>query len=402
MSSKIFLPKNLGQGTPVKEIPNEKYYEPGHHASYFPVGLFFIRKYNCFPCIINVNKTYSEGLINFLRENAELLHDIATVKNTPQPTTERVSFSSEAAFMDSVFGDDNDDTELDYKGAFLYKDCVITFHRAPSKKTKTQGPPLFSFSIYYRPNTTPPLQDFDSFLIEEDIKNVIHTIFRDEHGGIIFEPFEVTVPDSYSIDELYIPEFREVHENIVENLKKNESGLFLFHGEPGTGKTTYIKHLSSQVRRDMIYVPVAFIDSIVDPSFLPSLLRKRHCVLVIEDAEKALLARDPGDASSFVSTILNITDGIMGNVFNIAIIATYNSPRQDIDKALLRKGRLKGEFKFDKLPVQQCQNILDKNNIKYTATEPMTLAEIFNVEAPDVLFSQELKTEKRMGFGFSQ
>jgi len=148
----------------------------------------------------------------------------------------------------------------------------------------------------------------------------------------------------------------------------------------------------------MIYVPVAFIDSLVDPSFLPALLKKRHSILVIEDAEKALLAREPGDSSSLVSAILNITDGIMGNVFSISVIATYNSRRQDIDKALLRKGRLKGEYQFDKLDVEQCQEILDENKINYTAKEPMTLAEIFNTNEPDVLVTSDLKEEKRMGF----
>ena len=135
-----------------------------------------------------------------------------------------------------------------------------------------------------------------------------------------------------------------------------------------------------------------------DPSFMPILLKRKHCVLIIEDAEKALLARAPGEESSLVSAILNITDGIMGNVFNIAIIATYNSPRNDVDKALLRKGRLKGEYKFDKLPVEQAQKLLDENKIKFKATEPMSLADIFNTDVPDMLVTKDMREEKRMGF----
>lgn len=131
---------------------------------------------------------------------------------------------------------------------------------------------------------------------------------------------------------------------------------------------------------------------------MPALLKKRHSILVIEDAEKALLAREPGDSSSLVSAILNITDGIMGNVFSISVIATYNSPRTGIDKALLRKGRLKGEHRFDKLPVEQAQKIMDENKIKHTAYEPMSLAEIFNTDEPNTLTTKELVEEKRMGF----
>jgi len=171
----------------------------------------------------------------------------------------------------------------------------------------------------------------------------------------------------------------------------------LFHGDPGTGKTTYIKYLSSQVNRDLIYVPTSFVDFIADPSFLPALLHKKHSVLVIQDAEKALLAREPGDASSIVSTILNITDGIMANVFNIAVIATYNSPRQSVDKALLRKGRLKGEYRFDKLTIPTAQKIMDKVKPGYQVTEEMSLADIYNIDVENC-DSKDLIIEKRMGF----
>ena len=387
--SKIQLPKNIGQGKPAKIDPKVQYFDTSHHGSFFPFGIYFTTTYGVMPSTIHVNKTYTEDLVFFLREKGEIFQDLVSI-----PATSPKSMTL------NMYQDDFDIDEPEYKGTFLYKDCIVQFTKAPSRKHKktNETPPLFSLSIYFKPGTTPPLKDFDKFLYEEKFNSVIHTIFRDEHGGIVFEPFETIVPEKFSINKYYKEDFEPVHNHIVENLKKNESGLYLFHGEPGTGKTTYIKYLSTLINRDMIYVPVAFIDSLIDPSFLPALLRKRHSVLVIEDAEKALLAREPGDSSSLVSAILNITDGIMGNVFSISVIATYNSRRQDIDKALLRKGRLKGEYQFDKLSVEQCQSIIDDNKINFTAKEPMTLAEIFNTQEPDMVTSVELKQEKRMGF----
>jgi hypothetical protein len=387
--SKIQLPKNIGQGKPAKIKENVQYFDTSHHGSFFPFGVYFTTTYGVMPSTIHINKTYTEDLVLFLREKGELFQDLVSI-----PATNPKSMTL------NMYQDDFEMDEPEYKGTFLYKDCVVQFQRAPSRKHKKTNdtPPLFTISIYYKPGTTPPVKDFDKFYYEEKLNSVIHTIFRDEHGGIVFEPFETVVPKGYSVEKYYTKEFQPVHNHIVENLQKNESGLYLFHGEPGTGKTTYIKYLASVVNRDMIYVPVAFIDSLVDPSFLPALLKKRHSVLVIEDAEKALLAREPGDSSSLVSAILNITDGIMGNVFSISVIATYNSPRAGIDKALLRKGRLKGEHKFDKLPVDQVQQILDDNKIKFTAKVPMSLAEIFNTQEPDTLNTKELVEEKRMGF----
>jgi hypothetical protein len=167
----------------------------------------------------------------------------------------------------------------------------------------------FSITISYQPGSPTYMEDFEQFFIKEDIKNVIYTIMKDEHGGVRFDPFEVSIPESYDIKKCYEPEFCPIHEKIVENLNKNESGLYLFHGDPGTGKTTYIKYLSSIIKRDMIYVPTSFVDYISDPAFLPALLHKKHSILIIEDAEKALLTRDPSDSSSIVSTILNIICG---------------------------------------------------------------------------------------------
>jgi hypothetical protein len=387
--SKIQLPKDIGQGTPAKIRQDVQYFDTSHHGSFFPFGIYFTTNYGVMPSTVHINKTYTEDLVFFLREKGEIFQDLVSI-----------SAGSPRSMTLSMYQDDFELDEPEYKGTFLYKDCVINFSRTTSRKHKKANdtPPLFTISIYYKPGTKPPVKDFDKFLYEEKLNSVIHTIFRDEHGGIVFEPFETVVPEGYSVEKYYTKDFQPIHKHIVENLQKNESGLYLFHGEPGTGKTTYIKYLASLINRDMIYVPVAFIDSLVDPSFLPALLKKRHSILVIEDAEKALLAREPGDSSSLVSAILNITDGIMGNVFSISVIATYNSPRAGIDKALLRKGRLKGEHKFDKLPVEQVQQILDENKINFTAKEPMSLAEIFNTNEPDTLTTKELVEEKRMGF----
>jgi energy-coupling factor transporter ATP-binding protein EcfA2 len=387
--SKIQLPKNIGQGKPAKIKENVQYFDTSHHGSFFPFGVYFTTTHGVMPSTIHINKTYTEDLIFFLRKKGEIFQDLVSIPAT-----------SPRSMTLSMYQDDFETEEPEYKGTFLYKDCVVNFQRTPSRKHKktAETPPLFTISIYYKPGTTPPVEDFDKFLFEEKLNSVIHTIFRDEHGGIVFEPFETVVPEGYSVEKYYTKDFQPIHKHIVENLQKNESGLYLFHGEPGTGKTTYIKYLASVLKRDIIYVPVAFIDSLVDPSFLPALLKKRHSVLVIEDAEKALLAREPGDSSSLVSAILNITDGIMGNVFSISVIATYNSPRAGIDKALLRKGRLKGEHKFDKLPVEQVQKILDDNKINFTAKETMSLAEIFNTQEPDSLTTKSLVEEKRMGF----
>jgi hypothetical protein len=46
----------------------------------------------------------------------------------------------------------------------------------------------------------------------------------------------------FSIDDNYNDDFFPVHQNILDRLrKKNDKGLVLLHGKPGTGKTSYIR-----------------------------------------------------------------------------------------------------------------------------------------------------------------
>lgn len=363
------------------------YYDVSQTVSHFPVGLYFNRVHGVCPCVLDLGHRLTGDIITFLEKNGELIYEYNSIP------------SSVPASTVYEFNDYFDENESVSNMLYSYKDIVIFVSRAHGRKVK-QDEVNYEITIYYKPGENSRVEEFKKFFIEETHKNTIYTILRDEHGSIRFEPFEVPMPENYSIEDSYDPKFKDIHNKIVDTLDKNESGLYLFHGDPGTGKTTYIKHLSSLIKREFIYVPTSFLDYLSDPSFLPALLHKKQAVLVIEDAEKALLAREPGDsnAASLVSTILNLTDGIMANVFNISIIATYNSPRQSIDKALLRKGRLKAEYQFGKLSIEQSQKIVNKIKKGYKVTTPMSLAEIYNLDDEDYIVSTEMIEEKRMGF----
>jgi hypothetical protein len=51
-----------------------------------------------------------------------------------------------------------------------------------------------------------------------------------------------------------------------------------------------------------------------------------------------------------------------------------------IDSALLRKGRLIAEHKFDALSVEDTNRLLEHLGKEPNATKPMTLTEIYNLE----------------------
>jgi hypothetical protein len=68
--------------------------------------------------------------------------------------------------------------------------------------------------------------------------------------------------------------------------------------------------------------------------------------------------------------------------------------REKIDKALLRKGRLISEYKFDKLDVESTNKLLKHLNKDHVVNEGMVLADIYNIDV-DVFRTQ---TENKIGF----
>jgi ATP-dependent 26S proteasome regulatory subunit len=91
---------------------------------------------------------------------------------------------------------------------------------------------------------------------------------------------------------------------------------------------------------------------------------------------------------------LNITDGILGDCLNIMVIATFNIDRENIDSALVRKGRLLIEHHFKALPADNCNKILEKMGSERRTEEPITLAEIYNSEEN----FHEKEEKRKVGF----
>ena len=217
-------------------------------------------------------------------------------------------------------------------------------------------------------------------------------------NGFDLEEFDIKNP-KMDLELNYGKTFTDVNKRIITELsKKKNKGLVLLHGEPGTGKTTYIKWLVSQLNKNkkVIFVPPFLTESITSPEFVPFLARYTDSVLVIEDAERVVSDRVSGSGSSIgVSNILNMTDGIMGDVMNIQIICSFNMNRNKIDPALLRKGRLIAEHKFDALDVESTNNLLKHLGHEQTTTKSMTLADIYNIDEKEFVTDNG---NKRVGF----
>ena len=205
--------------------------------------------------------------------------------------------------------------------------------------------------------------------------------------------FAITKP-RLRIQDNYNDDFADIHALINKRLsKKNDKGLVLLHGKPGTGKTSYIRYLIASVKKKVIFIPPNMAASITNPDFMGFILDNSNSILVIEDAENILVDRERNGYSP-VSALLNVADGLLSDCLNIQIICSFNTDISKVDNALMRKGRLIAKYEFKELETDKAQTLSNKLGYSTNISKPMTLTDIYNQS--EMGFEQG----RRVGFGF--
>ena len=224
-----------------------------------------------------------------------------------------------------------------------------------------------------------------------------------EIGFVVSSSSGLSVVDSkirkpqLQIHKHYNDDLAPLHSTIIKHLRaKNKNGLILFHGEPGTGKSTYIRYLIHCQNKRVIFMPTGIARNLESPELISLLIENPNSVLVIEDAEDLLTSRET-NLNSGISMLLNITDGLLGESLGIQVICTFNTRIENIDKALLRKGRLMAMYDFKPLAASKANQLLEEMNASNHYTQkPMTLAEIFNIQEESFEFAKSQK--QKIGF----
>ena len=188
----------------------------------------------------------------------------------------------------------------------------------------------------------------------------------------------------------YIDEVLSQYDRVVEDLLSSiPSGrLTLLDGDPGTGKSFLLRGLISAAKGLFIYIPAAITGRLTGPDIIPILMREKDkevpIILIMEDADSSLATRQLDNVSR-LSDLLNMSDGILGDMADIRIIATTNSRKDDLDSAVLRDGRRNEYIQLKPLTIAHGQDILNRllgrlesGAILSLKKEKVTLAEVYN------------------------
>jgi hypothetical protein len=283
-----------------------------------------------------------------------------------------------------------------WRGEYKGSDSKIVLEYTVYNKTKTEL--KIRTSIYFDPEMEQTVEELAKEINEMTIfvenKSSVFMVTLSKLG-LELNSFDINVPD-IDLSLNYTDDWEEKHDYLISVLsRESKKGIALLHGLPGTGKSMYIRYLISILaeERTMIYLPNQLIGSLTDPSFIPLMAENPNSIIIIEDADEAIKSREQGGTT--VDKLLNLSDGIISDFLGTQIICTFNNDINQIDSALLRKGRLILKHEFTKLPVNKARKLADKLGLDIIIEEEMTLADIYNSYDK---FAEDPSRKSKIGF----
>jgi len=232
-----------------------------------------------------------------------------------------------------------------------------------------------SFHLVYSRKINDGLIILDNLLSRFSVPEVIKEtkFYQIAHNGTSYNlnEFDIKKPviQNHYYNDLNI-------DNIIEVINRDRCGILLFSGIPGSGKTTLIKYLTSVVDKKFCNLSIHNIEMFNDPSLQSFITGNlKNSVLILEDCENLIKSRK--SSMSNISTLLNLGDGLLGEALKLKIILTYNTAN-NIDEALLRKGRMLYKHDFKALSVENANILAKELNLDKVYTKETALTDIFN------------------------
>lgn len=351
---------------------NTNFYAPVQTYTSFPIHNWYMSKYNSMP-----NLFYSNGHVKI----DSFLEKYKDKKLHYSASANRESFEGR---LSTIIID------LDSQGTIAYIDGYHfdkkqNFHKA-------------AITVFYL-KSTPVLQTVKKYIfknrIQEEKKGIINLICKTQTGFSLKE-YQIESP-GIDFEINYNDDFKDIDSIILNRLnEENGKGLALLYGKPGTGKTSYIRHLINHIDKRVLYMPPDMASELSNPGLIPFLSDIPNSILVVEDAENVLIKRQ-GQHNQAISNILNLSDGLLSDCLKIQILATFNTDLSNIDDALLRKGRLIAKYEFKELTQDRINKLSKKLGIKFHGNSA-TLAEIYNYS--EMEFSKTSRSE--IGFQINE
>lgn len=260
---------------------------------------------------------------------------------------------------------------IESKGHFLingYVESLDTVELTIYADTAKRAEEIFNMLKPYQTHDTESNIRFESFYISD--RGSVETTVQYKNYS-----------DFADISKLYYP-YLNSDELFRQYLLSSES-LLLLSAETGLGKTKIIdlffKYYLENIdgldakededgRKFISVVYVKNTEILAKDIFWTRLAKQDYDLVILDDTDFMLISREHSDKSysddirsKFISQFLSFTDGLSKN--DTKFIITTNQNTEDIDTAILRKGRCFDILRFRELTKEEAIDIWEDNSL---------------------------------------
>jgi len=224
-------------------------------------------------------------------------------------------------------------------------------------------------------------KQYNKYSTDDESDGIFITNYFIENGSVQ-NSVERLEKSDYKANKLYYPYIKT--DSMFNQFFGNQENILLLCGKPGTGKSKMVSLMfnymidnveflpnSKDKDEDLLIPDIAYVKNIevlANDSWWKQISNRNYDLVVLDDLDFFLTSRNKEVQThedelknKFLSQFLSFTDGIIKN--NTKFVITTNQEYNDIDNALLRKGRLFDILELRTLNNDEAQNIWKDNNL---------------------------------------